>query len=62
MNNRERAIEGAKARWRDHKKIEWAVLRVPKDLLNRIQRLNPSLSPWKVIESLLEGQYSAEAR
>lgn len=62
MDTKKRALEGAKARWRNHKKVEWAVVRVPRPLLTRLQEINPSKAPWQVIEGLLEVQYSAEAR
>lgn len=56
MDTKKRALLAANVRWRDHKKIEWAVLRVPRCLLVRIQEIDSSKPPWQVIETLLENK------
>lgn len=56
MDTIERALKGANARWRDHKKNEWAVIRVPRFLLAQLQEIDSFKPPWQVIESLLENK------
>lgn len=56
MDTIERALKGANARWRDHKKNEWAVIRVPRCLLAQLQEIDSSKPSWQVIETLIKNK------